>query len=98
MKKNNRSSNKKSLALLLVASVFSQNLFAWGQTGHRVTGAIAQDYLDPIAASYVKAILPNETLAEASTWPDEMRSNPSEFWQKQAGPYHYVTVPESQIY
>jgi hypothetical protein len=46
----------------------------------------------------VAAILPNESLAEASTWADEMRSNPSEFWQKQAGPYHYVTVPKGNYH
>lgn len=28
-----------------------------------------------------------------STWPDEQRSNPKPFWQKEAGPWHYVTLP-----
>ncbi len=66
---------------------------AWGPTGHRVTGAIAEANLSGVARAHVHQILGNESLAEASTWPDEMRADPSEFWQKTASPWHYVTVP-----
>ncbi|QBM76577.1 S1/P1 Nuclease [Sphingomonas sp. AAP5] len=72
--------------------------FAWGKTGHRVVGAIAQRYLTPRAAVGVKRILGSETLAEASNWPDFMRSDPSDFWQHTAGPWHYVTVPKGKMY
>ena len=71
---------------------------AWGKTGHRVVGAIAQPYLSPQAAAGVKRILGVETLAEASTWPDFMRSDPSDFWQHKASPWHYVTVPQGKTY
>ena len=71
---------------------------AWGKTGHRVIGAIAQRHLSLQAAAGVKRILGVETLAEASTWPDFMRSDPSEFWQHQASPWHYVTVPQGKTY
>lgn len=74
------------------------NAFAWGQTGHRVTGAIAESLLNRHAAREVRAILGAETLAEASTWPDEMRSNPDVFWQRTANPWHYVTVPSGRGY
>lgn len=87
---------------LIVAALFAactaQQVHAWGQTGHRITGAIAEKYLTPEALAAIRQLLPNESLAEASTYPDEMRSNPNEFWQKQAGPYHYVTVPEGKHY
>jgi hypothetical protein len=72
--------------------------FAWGAIGHRVTGAIADDNLDGVARAHVRMILGEETLAQASTWPDEQRSNPSEFWQKTASPWHYVTVPNGVPY
>ncbi len=72
--------------------------FAWGQTGHRVTGAIAAPLLNRHAARELRAILGNESLAEASTWPDEMRSNPDLFWQRTANSWHYVTVPAGQSY
>lgn len=70
----------------------------WGATGHRVTGALAAPLLTSEARAQVEAILGVETLAEASTWPDEMRSNPAPFWQETAGPWHYVTVPAGRSY
>ncbi|MFT2092295.1 S1/P1 nuclease [Paraglaciecola sp. 2405UD69-4] len=87
---------------VLILGVFVTSMsfqaWSWGQIGHRVTGAIAEHYLTDEAQLAIAKILPHETLAEASTWPDEMRSNPSEFWKKTAGPYHYVTVPDGKIY
>ncbi len=72
--------------------------FGWGQTGHRVTGAIAQQYLSPLSQAAVSELLGPSSLAQASTYADEMRSNPSEFWQETASPWHYVTVPEDKVY
>lgn len=71
---------------------------AWGQTGHRVTGAIAEAHLSGLARAKIQQILGHETLVEASTWPDEMRSDPAAFWQKTATPWHYVTVPPGQTH
>lgn len=91
---------KKAVLTLGIASsvLVSLPALGWGQTGHRVTGAIAQHYLSPHAAAAVDTLLPNETLAEASTYADEMRSNPKPFWQKVSPPFHYVTVPEKKTY
>lgn len=72
--------------------------FGWGQTGHRVTGAIAEQHLSGLARARVRMILGDESLAEASTWADEMRSDPAEFWQKTANPWHYVTVLGGRTY
>lgn len=85
------------LAGFLLAAVPSSAL-AWGKTGHRVIGAIAEHYLTTRAKEGVKRILGVETVAEASNWPDFMRSDPSEFWQKTASPWHYVTVPPGKTY
>lgn len=72
--------------------------FAWGQTGHRVIGEIAQENISGKTRAEIELILGEEDLAEASTWADEERSNPDNFWQREAGPYHYVTVPKGQTY
>ena len=72
--------------------------FAWGQTGHRVIGEIAQENISGKTRAEIELILGEEDLAEASTSADEERSNPDNFWQREAGPYHYVTVPEGQTY
>jgi hypothetical protein len=66
---------------------------AWGKTGHRVVAAIADRGLSAEARAQVKLLLGTESLDEAATWPDDMRSDPDPFWQKTASPWHYVTVP-----
>lgn len=88
----------KKYCWAIPALLASAQVLAWGQIGHRVTGAIAGQYLSAQAKAAVDNILPNEDLAEASTYADEMRSSPDIFWQKQASPYHYVTVPEGKTY
>jgi len=86
-------------ALLLVClSGFHSSVLAWGVIGHRVTGAIADQLVKPHTKQHIQHILGKETLARGSTWPDEMRSNPSEFWRKTASPWHYVTIPEGKTY
>lgn len=84
--------------LCFSALLISVQAFGWGQTGDRVTGAIAEQYLTPEAKIAIEDILPNEDLAEASTWPDEMRSDPDVFWQKTANPWHYVNVHQGNKY
>jgi nuclease S1 len=80
------------LALFAIALVPSPAL-AWGKTGHRVVAAIADTQLSGLARAHVEEILGRgETLDEAATWPDEMRSAPGPFWQKTATPWHYVTL------
>jgi len=84
--------------LLLCALLFSGQALGWGATGHRVAAEIADGYLTPEARIAVEEILGPETLAEASTWADFMRADPSEFWQETASPWHYVTVPSGTTY
>ncbi len=72
--------------------------FGWGKTGHRVAGQLAEAHLTAEARTAVTALLGVETLADVSTYADDMRSDPSEFWQKTASPWHYVTVLPGRIY
>ena len=90
--------NIKRIMFALIASTISFQALSWGQTGHRVTGAIAEQYLTPKAQAEINKLLVNEDLAEVSTYADEMRSNPSEFWQKTANPWHYVNVHQGKTY
>jgi hypothetical protein len=86
------------LIIGVVAAAMSFQALSWGQIGHRVTGAIAEQYLTPKAQRAISQLLINEDLAEASTYADEMRSNPSEFWKKTANPWHYVNVFDGKTY
>ncbi len=90
--------NVPSTLYFLILLTVSHSALGWGQTAHRVTGTIAEQYLTDEARTAINSILPNESLAEASTWADEMRSDPSVFWQKTAPPWHYVTAPAGKIY
>ncbi|MCE9520576.1 MAG: S1/P1 nuclease [Verrucomicrobia bacterium] len=52
--------------------------FAWGQEGHRTIAALALEHLqksNPAAAAKVKEILGNESVEDASIWPDDVRPN-----------------------
>ncbi|WP_296220308.1 S1/P1 nuclease [uncultured Sphingomonas sp.] len=71
---------------------------AWGADGHRITGAIAEQNLSGLAKANVQLLIGSETLAEAATWPDDMKSDPAPFWQKTASPWHYVTVAHGDAY
>ena len=78
---------------IAILFTMSTSALAWGQDGHRIIGQIAKERVSGRTAAAIEQILGEEDLAEASTWADEERSNPATFWQTEAGPYHYVTVP-----
>ncbi|MFC3645434.1 S1/P1 nuclease [Planctobacterium marinum] len=90
---------KLALTLLVAGCAFIHSQAnAFGANGHRITGAIAEHYLTPEAKQQLSNIMGVETLAQASTWPDEMRSDPDEYWKKTTPPWHYVTVPDGKSY
>ncbi len=93
----NGASMRKLILPLILLSITSP-AFAWGPIGHRVTGAIADRNLSGLARANVQLLLGDEDLAQAATWPDDMKSDPADFWQKQASPWHYVTVREGDAY
>jgi hypothetical protein len=63
-----------------------------------VAGELTEAFLDTDTRRAITAIIGEQSLASASIWADQMRGNPSPFWQQQAGPYHYVTVPTGKRY
>ncbi len=82
--------NKRPFLLLCALFVSAVALISWGVTGHRTIGRIAANHLNPQANAAVRELLGNETLAEASTWADEVRSQPD---YKHTGPWHYINLP-----
>lgn len=83
-----------SIFIFGLTSTATENL-RWGQIGHRTTGDIAEQYLTEKAAVEVKRVLGNESLAEVSTWMDEVRSDGAYDYM---APWHYVTIPEGETY
>lgn len=86
---------KTLLTSALCSSILiSAPALAWGPIGHRTSAAIAEDNVSGRTRAQIAEILGHEGLPEASTWPDEERSNPDPFWQETASPFHYVTLPD----
>ncbi|MDF1824807.1 MAG: S1/P1 nuclease [Verrucomicrobiales bacterium] len=70
-----------------------QTAYGWGQDGHRVTAEIAERNLTPKALAAIREILGDETLAEISTWADEIRSDGT--WDF-AKPWHYISINDEE--
>jgi hypothetical protein len=82
--------------LFLGTSLTAPPTHAWGQNGHRIVGEIAQSHLTINTKAALAPLLDGEDLAQISNWPDEMRSAPGQFWQKESSRWHYInTLPNS---
>jgi hypothetical protein len=86
------------IIILLAAMVFAVPATAYGPTGHRVIAELAFRHLSPEAKAAIEEILGDEFMAEASTWPDEMRSSPDPFFGRTAAPFHYINLPDGVSY
>ena len=78
--------------LLLAIAFISTNALAWGPTGHRTVGEIAEGKLKSSTLKKVKKILKGKSLAQVSTWADEIRSEPETY--KHTFRWHYTDFPK----
>ncbi|AFK03599.1 S1/P1 nuclease [Emticicia oligotrophica DSM 17448] len=78
---------KTSILLLLLA--ISLQTFAWGPTGHRVVGQIANSYLSGKAKRNIRKILGTESVAISSNWADFIKSDTS---YKYLDSWHYINI------
>lgn len=85
---------KYVLSVLCLAFVYSA-AFSWGATGHRTTGYVADIYLKKKTRSELARILGGQSLAMASTWMDEIRSD-STF--ENMTDWHWVTIEDGKTY
>src|SRR5438094_8898131 len=74
-------------SLLVFSVLFPVSSYAWGAKGHEIVGYIAEDHLTEAAREKIKALLKNETLVKAATWPDKNRKA-----IPKAAPLHYEVV------
>jgi hypothetical protein len=86
---------RKSLALILIFCFLGSPSFSWGVTGHRATGWIADQYLSPKAKKKIRSLLGGESLAIASTWMDEIRSDST---YNYTADWHWVTIEAGKTY
>jgi nuclease S1 len=83
------------IAVLLLGLGLAPCARAWGPTGHRAVGRVAERHLTPRAARAVAELLAPERLAYVTTWADEIRSEPE--WSE-ADAWHWVTIPDGENY
>ncbi len=91
----------KFIYTLLLASLYilPYQTFAnddfWGQTGHRVVGKIADDYLSGKAKREIKRLLNRKSLAFVSTFADEIKADKryNEFYT-----WHYINMSLDENY
>src|SRR5579872_835217 len=81
---------KKSLLPVVFLISGTLILLSWGVIGHRTVGKIAEDHLTPNALAGVRDLLGDASLADVSTWADEVRGK-AEY--QQTGSWHYINLP-----
>lgn len=81
------------LVCLFVFSFSSASEGDWGQTGHRVTGEIAEQHLSKKAKRAIAKILDGQGLALVSTFGDDIKSDPQ---YREYGPWHYVNIDKGE--
>ncbi len=83
------------LVSILLLTTFTLTCFGWGATGHRATGYIAERHLSKKAKKAIDRILAGQSLAMASTWMDEIRSDST---YNHTADWHWVTIPDGMTY
>jgi hypothetical protein len=86
---------KKIISFLLLIPFLIGQAWAWGQTGHRVVGLVAEQHLTHKARKKVARVLQHNSLAEVSTWMDEIKSDAA---FNHTHDWHWVTIPDGMKY
>jgi hypothetical protein len=84
--------NGLTIALIIISAV---TVLGWGPTGHRATGLIAEKHLSKKARKEIDRLLNGQSLAMASTWMDEVRSDSAYAYMTDL---HWVMIPPGQTY
>ena len=83
------------IALIVAISCMDFNAFGWGATGHRAMGLITERYLTPSAKKKLQKILKGQSVAMASTWMDDIRSDSTYDY---TADWHWVTIENGKTY
>lgn len=81
----------KRRVISCLAIIATLALISWGGVGHRTIAAIAQNHLTPKAQAAIRNIIGDTSLADISSWADEVRSSDPGF--ASTGPWHYINLP-----
>lgn len=85
----------KRILFPLAALMLATNAFGWGTDGHKIVAQIAEDQLTSSAKTKIKALLPNQSLADVANWADSIKGDPQWVHTK---PWHFVDIPDGEDY
>lgn len=85
----------KTIASFFILLFCATSVFAWGPTGHRAVGLVAERHLSAKAKKNLAKILGQQSLAEVSTWMDEIRSDSV---YNYTADWHWVTIETGKTY
>ncbi len=80
--------NRICFSFLVIAIFLVPQSHAWGRLGHRLTAAVAEEYLTDDARRGVEQILHHQSMIDVSDWADRIR--PSRRYLT----WHYATWPD----
>src|ERR1700744_2336083 len=80
----------KNLLRFCVALLLGITLISWGYDGHYAVADIAQRHLTPEAQQAVKDLLGRKSMADVSSYADDIRQDPA---YKSTGDFHFLNVP-----
>jgi hypothetical protein len=86
---------RKGILLVAFLLLTHHQMHSWGMTGHRAMGLVAEMHLSKKAKKNVQRVLGNESIAIASIWMDDIRSDKS---YNYTNTWHWATIPDGQRY
>ncbi|TPE46290.1 S1/P1 nuclease [Pontibacter mangrovi] len=86
---------KKLLSIFFICFALTGQAFAWGQNGHRAVGLVAEQHLSKKAKKKILNLLEENTLAEAATWMDDIKSDHA---YDHTHDWHWVTIHDGETY
>jgi S1/P1 Nuclease len=82
---------RRALAFAAVFCLATQQGWAWGREGHRLTALVADQYLKPETKAQIAELLGKESLEDIASWADDYRAEHPE-----TAKWHYVDIPKGQ--
>jgi len=77
--------------LIMLFFMQSQQLWAWGMTGHRVIAEIAEQHLSKKAKRNIQQLIGQQKLAYWSNWADFIKSSPDTLINR-TGSWHFINT------
>lgn len=81
------------IVCVLCSVLLFVNSWAWGMTGHRIVGALAELHMTPKAREQVAEVLHGYHLQDVSNWADEIRSENNEFTNSLRN-WHFIDLSD----